>query len=53
MLERLSREIKRRTRVVTIFPNQVSCLRLISAYLMEKSEEWQTGRRYFVFEDSG
>jgi transposase-like protein len=50
MLERLSREIKRRTRVVTIFPNEASCLRLISAYLMEKSEEWQTGRRYLVFE---
>jgi len=52
MLERLSWEIKRRTRVVTIFPNEASCLRLISAYLMEKSEEWQTGRRYLVFEGS-
>ena len=52
MLERLSREIKRRTRVVTIFPNEASCLtrKRISAYLMEKSEEWQTGRRYLVFE---
>ena len=50
MLERLSREIKRRTRVVTIFPNEASCLRLISAYLIEKSEEWQTGRKNLVFE---
>jgi putative transposase len=52
MLERLSREIKRRTRVVTIFPNEASCLRLISAFLMEKSEEWQTGRIYLSFEGS-
>jgi transposase-like protein len=52
MLENLNKEIKRRTRVVTIFPNEASCLRLISAFLMEKSEEWQTGRKYFVFEGS-
>lgn len=52
MLERLSREIKRRTRVVTIFPNEASCLRLITAFLMEKSEEWETGRIYLVFEGS-
>ncbi len=52
MLERLSREIKRRTRVVTIFPNEASCLRLITAFLMEKSEEWETGRVYLVFEGS-
>ena len=52
MLERLSWEIKRRTRVVTIFPNEASCLSLISAYLIEKSEEWHTGRRYFVLEGS-
>lgn len=52
MLERLNREVKRRTRVVTIFPNVASCLRLISAFLMEKSEEWQTGRRYLSFEGS-
>ena len=52
MLERLNREIKRRTRVVTIFPNVASCLRLISAFLMEKSEEWQTGKKYLSFEGS-
>lgn len=52
MLERLSREIKRRTRVVTIFPNEASCLRLITAFLIEKSEEWQTGKIYLVFEGS-
>ncbi len=48
-LERLSREIRRRTRVVSIFPNDASCLRLISALLMETSEKWQTGRAYVVF----
>ena len=52
MLERLSREVSRRTRVVTIFPNEASGLRLITAFLMEKSEEWQTGRKYLVFEGS-
>lgn len=45
-LERISQEIKRRTRVVRIFPNEASCLRLVSAILMEFSEEWETGRTY-------
>jgi putative transposase len=52
MLERLSQEIRRRTRVVNIFPNEASCLRLTSAILMEVDEEWQTGRRYLNFEGS-
>jgi transposase-like protein len=39
-LERVNREIRRRTRVVGIFPNEASCLRLISAILMETSEKW-------------
>jgi transposase-like protein len=42
-LERINREIKRRTRVVGVFPNEASCLRLISAILVELSEEWQIG----------
>jgi len=46
MLERLCREIKRRTRVATLFPNVASCQRLVTAVVMEISEEWQTGRRY-------
>ncbi len=46
MLERVSQEIKRRTRVVRIFPNQASCLRLVSAILMEISEDWETGKIY-------
>lgn len=44
VLERLNREIKRRTRVASLFPNDASCLRLASAVLMEISEEWETGR---------
>lgn len=45
-LERLNREIERRTRVVGLFPNEAACLRLISAVLMEVDEGWQTGRVY-------
>ena len=45
-LERLNGEIKRRTRVVRIFPNRQSCLRLVTALAVEQSEEWITGRRY-------
>ena len=51
-LERLSQEIKRRTRVVRIFPNEQSCLRLISAILMEVSEDWEYGKLYFRLESS-
>jgi len=45
-LERINREFRRRTRVVGVFPNEASCLRLISARLMEISEEWKIGKRY-------
>lgn len=48
-LERTNKEIRRRTRVATIFPNEDSCLRLVSAVLMEISEEWETGRVYLSF----
>lgn len=44
-LERVNREIRRRTRVVGIFPNEASCLRLISAILIEISDEWQIGKK--------
>jgi putative transposase len=50
MLERYNQELKRRTRVVRIFPNQESCLRLVTALAIEMSEEW-VGRRYLIFED--
>ena len=45
-LERIHQEIKRRTRVVRIFPNPQSCLRLVTALLKEWHEDWITGRRY-------
>ena len=45
-LERVNQELKRRTRVAGIFPNEASLLRLISARLMEISEEWETGKIY-------
>jgi len=45
-LERLNQEIKRRTRVVRIFPNREACLRMVTALTVEFSEEWITGRRY-------
>lgn len=49
-VERLHREVRRRARVVSIFPNQASCLRLVSAVLNEISDEWLTGRTYIRFE---
>lgn len=45
-MERLSQELKRRTRVVRIFPNREACLRLVSALAMEQSDAWVSGRRY-------
>jgi len=50
MLERYNQELKRRTRVVRIFPHQEYCLRLVTAMAMETSEEWMV-RRYLIFED--
>jgi transposase-like protein len=49
VLERLNRELKRRTRVATLFPNEASLLRLVSAILIEVSEEWESGKRYVTF----
>jgi transposase-like protein len=46
MLERLHEEIKRRTRVARLFPNETSLLRLVSAIEMEISEDWIAGKRY-------
>ena len=45
-LERINRELKRRTRVVSMFPNAASCLRLVSALLTEFDEEWMSGKIY-------
>ena len=46
MIERLNREIRRRTKVVGIFPNPQAYCRLVTTYLMDYSEEWSTGRNY-------
>ena len=46
ILERLNREIRRRTAVVGVFPNMDSYIRLITTYRIEYSEEWSTGRSY-------
>jgi transposase-like protein len=51
-VERLHREVRRRARVVSIFPNQASCLRLVSAVLNEISDEWLTDRTYLSFQGS-
>jgi putative transposase len=48
MLERLNEELKRRTRVAGLFPNDASLLRLVSAVLMEVSEDWETNRKYLT-----
>jgi len=47
MQERLNEEIRRREKVIRIFPNEASALRLIGAMLAEKHEAWLTGKRYF------
>lgn len=49
-LERLNKEIKRRTRVATLFPNEASLLRLASAVLSEISDDWETERAYLNME---
>jgi len=47
-LERLNKEIKRRTRVATLFPSSASCLRLVSAILAEQDEEWMSSKIYLT-----
>jgi transposase-like protein len=51
MMERTNKEILRRTRVATLFPNEASLLRLVSAVLAEIDEEWTTGKVYLNLEN--
>jgi transposase-like protein len=46
MIERFNQELLRRSRVIRIFPNEASCLRLFGSMCLEQSEQWQTGRKY-------
>lgn len=50
MLERFNEEIRRRERVIRIFPNVASAWRLVGALSCEQHEQWSTGRRYFCME---
>ena len=51
LIEHLNSQIKRRTKVINIFPNADSCIRYVSELLQEIDEEWQTGRRYMLVEE--
>jgi transposase-like protein len=51
-LERVNKEVKRRTRVATLFPSEASCLRLVCAVLMEISDEWEAGKAYLTFKET-
>src|ERR1035441_9829148 len=50
-LERVNQELKRRTRVASLFPNEASLLRLVTALLNELSDEWQTTKVYLTMEN--
>ena len=51
MIERLNKEIRRRTKVVGIFQTEDAYIRLVTCYLIEHSEDWSTGRCYINKDD--
>ena len=46
-VERLNEEVRRRARLIRLFPNRDAVIRLLGALLMEHDEAWTTGKRYF------
>jgi putative transposase len=51
MIERLNEEIRRREKVIRIFPNEKSAVRLIGALMVEKHEKWITDQKYFNMDE--
>ena len=51
MPERVNREIKKRTKIASIFPSAASCERLVTAILIEISEEWESGKKYLSMDE--